>query len=66
MFSAVPVITVGKKRVTPVAYIAWIDRRDLVERRHRRAIIDAGESVHLNVDESGREDTGSPAGGDIR
>ncbi len=47
---------VGKKRVTPVENISRIDFAIRSCEAAGIVVIDAGESVHLEVDESGREE----------
>ena len=49
-------ITVGKKRVTPVEKIAVMARSISSMRRSGRIEIDAGEAVHLKIDETGGDE----------
>ena len=55
MFSGDPVITVGKKRVTPVREHGREWNARSVRGWRRRVVIDAGEAIHLQIDPAGRD-----------
>ena len=64
MSSGEPVITVGKKRVTPVCEYRANGTRDLFVAGRRRVVIDAGEAVHLQIDPAGRNDSSNRPSGE--